>query len=114
MQNCAYRKLLNLFCSTHFVYISIKSLTKVSKLLKMLGNWGLKETKRSYEQKVGFAGNQWQNTWKSNQIGQWTIEKFDTYVCLRFDCYCQKLIFRGKTGHCACVSTQFWNFSFIS
>ena len=75
MQNSAYRKLLNLNISTtHFVYISIKSLTKTSKLLKMLRNWGLKETAISYEQTLGFTGNRWQNisqkVRKSQKTGQ--------------------------------------------
>ena len=69
IENC---KIWN-FHATRFVYISMKSLTIPSRLLKMLRYWDLKETKKSYEQRSGLSDNQWQNVFakvrKSNKIG---------------------------------------------
>ena len=62
------------FPAIPFLYISIKNLTKVSKLLKILRYWGLKKTGTSYDQTFGFTDNQWQNILpkvrKSSKIGQ--------------------------------------------
>ena len=52
-ENCQFWN----FLATHSVYVSIKSLTKASKLLKMLRYWSLKETGTSYEQRFGFTKN---------------------------------------------------------
>ena len=59
------------FLATYFDYIFIKSLRKASKILKMLRNWGLRETGTSYRQRCGFRVDRWPNMWlKVNKLSK--------------------------------------------
>ena len=59
------------FLATYFGYIFIKSLRKASKILKMLRNWGLRETGTSYRQRCGFRVDRWPNMWlKVNKLSK--------------------------------------------
>lgn len=100
------------FVETRFVYISIKILTKNSKLLKNSKYWGLKKTETSYEQWFDFADHQYQNILLKvrKQAKLDKTRKFDICLCVSFKPYCQKLIFGGENKQTlTCVSTQFWD-----
>lgn len=58
----------------------MKRLAKLSKLLKMLRYQDLKKTGMTYEQRLGFSDNQWQNTSQKVKISGKTRQGQTTFI----------------------------------